>query len=182
MGSDLFNRALLGLGPQDRYTARHAIDKGRSDRLVDRDNVLFLVIVAGAQHLVDQIAIVGQKDQSLGLFVQTANRENTDAVIDKVHDVLGLFLGGAFNAHRLVQRNQNKVFFFHGIDQLAIYTDLIAWFDRITDLGALAVDVHIALFDKAVGLTTRANTAFTDEFIEPFGGCREHEQNYLTYL
>src|SRR3546814_12726160 len=58
------------------------------------------------QDLVDDVAVAGQQDQTTGILVEAADRENAFAMADKVDDVAGnVVLGRAGDADRLVQRD-----------------------------------------------------------------------------
>ena len=43
------------------------------DRAIHRDQVFLLVLVLGAQDLVDDVAVVGQEDQAFGVLVQASD-------------------------------------------------------------------------------------------------------------
>ena len=82
------------------------------------------MVVAGAQDLVHQIAMVGEEDQPLGVFIQTADRKDTLAVIDEIDNVVALAIfGGAHNADRLIQRNQHQIIRFTRLNQLSVNFD-----------------------------------------------------------
>ena len=64
------------------------------------------MLIFDAQHLVDDVAVVGKQNQAFGIFVEPTNREDPFGVINEIDDVaLHRALGGAGDAHRLVERN-----------------------------------------------------------------------------
>jgi len=104
------DRTLLCHGSQYRNATGHTLDKLIGDRFINRDHVLFFVVIAGAQYFVYEVAVVGQKDQTLGVFIESADWKDTHAVIDEIDDVVGSSgFGGGLDAYRLVQRYKNKI-------------------------------------------------------------------------
>ena len=82
------------------------------------------MVVAGAQDLVHQIAMVGEEDQPLRIFIQTADRKDTLAVIDEIDNVVALAVfRGAHNADRLIQRNQYQIIRFARLNQPSVHFD-----------------------------------------------------------
>ena len=76
---------------------------------VRRHDVLLLVAVLRAQHLVDDVAVVGEQDQALRILVEAADREDPLGVVDEVDDVAGdVPLGRAGDADRLVERDVDR--------------------------------------------------------------------------
>src|ERR1041385_1405751 len=55
--------ARLGRRVGEPHPSCHLLDKLRRDRLVDAHHVFLLVAVLGAQHLVDDVAVVREQDQ-----------------------------------------------------------------------------------------------------------------------
>ena len=162
-----FHFALLRHRAENRYARPHAADKLIGHRLINGDQILFFVIVTGAQDFIHQIAMVGQKDQPLGVFIQATDGENAFAVVYEINDVVAFAVfGSADDANRFIQRNQDQIVRFARLNQPAIDLYHVARFNLVADGSALAVDKNVALFDKAIGFTTRANSAFADVFIE----------------
>ena len=87
-----------------------------------RDDVLLLVVVLGAQHLVDDVAVVGEQDQALGVLVEPADREDALGVVDEVDDVaVDVALGRAGDADRLVERDVDRArLLARGADAVAV--------------------------------------------------------------
>jgi len=128
------------------------------------------VIITRPQDLVDQIAVAGHKNQPLGILVQPADRENSHRVPDKALNIVALgAVGGADNAHRLVQSDEYLIFFSTGLNDLAVDHDRVRRQYLITNAGALAVDSHITLLDISVGLAPRTNAALADVFVQACG-------------
>ena len=113
------------------------------------------MIVTGTQDLVDQIAVVGEENQPLRVFIQTANREDTAAVVHEINDVVPLTVfRGADNPNRFVQRDKHQVFGITRFDELTIHFNHVARHHLVTNRGALAVEEHITLFNVTVRLAT----------------------------
>ena len=156
----------FGDGAENRHTGPHPTDKVISDRLIDRHQILFFVIVTGTQDFIHQVAVVGQKDKSLRIFVQTTNWKHALAVIHEINNVVALAVfGGADNPYRLIQRDKNQIFRFTRLNQPTIYFYDVARHHLIADGGAFTIQEDIPLFDKAIRLAARADSAFTDVFI-----------------
>ena len=82
------------------------------------------MVVAGTQDLVHQITVVGEEDQPLRIFIQTANREDTLAVVDEVDNIVAFAIfGGAHNTDRLIQRNQHQIIRFTRLNQPSVNFD-----------------------------------------------------------
>ena len=110
--------------------------------------------------------MVSEKDQPLGIFVQTANWEHAFTVVNKINDVIALTVfSGADNTDRFVQRDKNQIFRFTRLNQPTIYFYDVARHHLIANGGAFAIQEDIPLFDKAIRLATRADSAFTDVFV-----------------
>src|ERR1700688_3902094 len=109
------------------------------------------MIVLGTEDLVDDIAIVRQKDQALGVLVQTPDRKNAFSVPDEIDDVvLDVGLGGAGHADRLVEGNVNLLLL--GAHGCAVDAYLIAINDSSAQCGDLAVASNAAGLDPLVRL------------------------------
>jgi hypothetical protein len=67
------------------------------------------------------------------------------------------------NTDRLIQRNQHQIIRFARLNQPSVHD--VARLHLIANGGALAIDKDVALFNKAIGFATRANSAFADVFI-----------------
>ena len=110
--------------------------------------------------------MVSQKDQSLGIFVQTTDGEHAFAVIHEINNVVAFAVfGGADNSYRLVQRDKNQILRFTRLNQPTIHFYDVARHHLIANGGAFTIQEDIPLFDKAIRLATRADSAFTDVFI-----------------
>lgn len=159
--------ALFGHRAQHRHACAHSGNKLIGDRLVDRNDILFFVVVTGPQDLVDQITVVGKENQALRIFVESANREDALAVIDEIADVIALALfHGGDNPHRLIQGNQHQIVFIARLDKLTIDLHHIACKYLRAHSGAFAVNENVALLDVTIGVTTGADAALADVFIK----------------
>ena len=108
------------------------------------------MVVTGTQNFVDQIAVVGEENQPLRVFIQTANRENAAAVVHEINNVVPLAIfRGADNPNRFVQRDKHQVFGITRFDDLTIH-----FYHLIANGGAFAVKKHVTLFNVTVSLAT----------------------------
>ncbi|OEG06286.1 hypothetical protein BFG06_19090 [Aeromonas caviae] len=167
--------ALLGDGAEDGHPGRHAPDELVGHRLVHGHQVLFLVIVARPQDLVHQIPVVGEEDEPLGVLVQAPYGEDAGAVVDEVDDVVLLpRLRGADDAHRLVEGDEDQAVGLARLDHLTVDLDQIPGKHLIPHPGPLAVDEDVALLDETIGLTTGADAALADVFVQAHGFIGQH--------
>lgn len=122
------------------------------------------MVVAGAQDLVHQIAMVGEEDQPR-VFIQTADRKirllwlTKSTMLSRSPSSVvltmptGLF--SAISTRSSASRGSiNRPF-----------TLTKSPLHLIANSGALAIDKDVALFNKAVRFATRADAAFADVFI-----------------
>ncbi len=113
------------------------------------------MVVTGTQDLVHQIAVVSEENQPLGVFIQTANREDTAAVVNEINNVVPLALfRGTDDTNRFIQRDKHQVFCITRFDELTIHFNHVARHHLVTNSGAFAVEEHITLFDVTVRLAT----------------------------
>src|SRR6266851_4613962 len=127
------------------------------------------MIVLGTEDLVDDIAVVCQKDQALGVLVQTPDRKNAFSVPDEIDDVaLDVGLGGAGHADRLVESNVDLLFL--GAYGCAVDAYLIAIDDAGAQCGDLAVAGNATGLDPLVRLAPRTDAGFADVLVEPQRG------------
>ena len=88
-------------------------------------------------------------------------------MVNKVHNVIALAVFRcADNTDRFIEGDENQIFGLARLDQLTVDLHDIARVDLIANGRTLAIDKNIALFNVAIGFATRANSAFTDVFIE----------------
>ena len=165
VGPQGFDRAFFGHRSQDGKAVAHAVDEFRGDGRFDGDDVLLVVFVAGAQDLVDDIAIVGQEDQPLGGFVQSADGEEAFLVTDEGDDVLRfLRVGGTDDPYWFVEGEVEG--FGFGFQRLAIDADHIAGRDTVTGAGGFVVDGDPTGVDQAVGFAAGADAGLADVLVE----------------
>ena len=147
-------RHALGREP---HAGAHARREVGGERAVDRDDVFLLVVVLGAQDLVDDVAVVREQDQALGLLVEPADREDSLGVIDEVDDVaLDVALGRAGDADRLVERDVDRPLILRALPTRSPSTLTSSPVgDLVPRPGRGAVDRDAALLDQRVGLAPR---------------------------
>ncbi|MNT53483.1 hypothetical protein D3C72_1905700 [compost metagenome] len=117
----LFHLAFLSHRAQDGDARAHALNKLIGYRFVDGDQILFLVIVASTEDLIDQFAVIGQENQPLGVFIQAPDRKDASAVINEITNVIPHVLPHAGNdANRLVQCDKHQIVRTTGFDLLAV--------------------------------------------------------------
>ena len=146
-----FDFALFRHRPEDRHPRPHTTNKFIGNRFIDRHQILFLMIVTRTEDLIHQIAVIGEENQSLGVFIQAANREHAFAVVNEIDNVIALAIfGGADNTDGLVQGDKYQIFGFPRFNQLTVYFHNVAGFHLIANGGSLAIKEHIALLDIAI--------------------------------
>src|ERR1700678_4297623 len=149
----------------DFDAARHHLQRKIGDRTIHGHDVFLLMIVLGTQYLVDDVAVVGQQDQTLRVLVQPSNRKDALGIPHQIDDVvLDMSFGGAGNSHRLVQSDVDL--FFLGADRLAVDAYHIALADLGSQGGGVAVAGHAPRIDPLVRLAPRADAGFADVLIE----------------
>ena len=108
-----FDFALFSHRPEDRHPRPHTTNKFIGNRFIDRHQILFLMIVTRTEDLIHQIAVIGEENQPLGVFIQAANREHAFAVVNKIDNVIALAIfGGADNTDGFVQGDKYQIFGF----------------------------------------------------------------------
>src|SRR5690606_33476852 len=96
--------------------------------------------ILGTEHLVDNIAVVRQQNESIGILIEPANREYALRVIDEIDDVaLDMPLCGRCNADRLVQGN---------IDILRLRFDRAAFDANIVAFAHLAAKLSYSPINR----------------------------------
>jgi hypothetical protein len=171
LGPDREDAARPGGRVGQAHAGAHGGDELGRDRAIDRDHVLLLVVVLGAQHLVDDVAVVGQQDQPLRVLVEPPDREDPLGVIDEVDDVAGdVALGGARDPDRLVERDVDRPrLLARAADALAVEAHVVAVLDLGPERGGHAVDGDAALGDEGVGFATRARPALAQVLVQTHG-------------
>lgn len=101
---DFFYLVFFGYGVQDGNIFVYMFDKGRVDGFIDGDDVFFFVFVLFVQDFVDDVVVVGQKNQFGGSFVEVADVENVFWVVEEVDDVGFIFVvSGVGDVGRFVE-------------------------------------------------------------------------------
>src|SRR5579862_6707174 len=96
------------------------------------------MVVLGTQDLVDDVTVVRQENEPLGILVQTPDRKDAFGVPDQINDVvLDVGFGRAGDPGRLVQSNVNLLLL--GADQIAVDAYLITCGDPGSQARALTV-------------------------------------------
>ena len=154
--------ARLGFGVKNAYPTGHAVQEGSSYRLVDGDEILFLVIVFRAQNFVDDVAVVGQQDQPGGFFIEPPDGKDALFMADEVDDVVAdVALGGAGNAHRFIEADVDFIFLLAGADDAIVNAHFVSFSHLCAELGAFSVNGHTTAGDPGVGFAARAHASFT---------------------
>lgn len=145
---------------QNRYSSAHSADKIFIQRFIYYNKVLFLMVVACTHDLIHQISLISQKKKSLGFFVQSAYRINTQRIFQIVRDgyLLALLLCTAYNSSWFVKKKQYFLFIF--MNRYVIYADFIFRQYFLTADGLLAVHCDSSFLDHPVCLSPGAHTCF----------------------
>lgn len=165
---DFFHLTLFGHGAQDGNALAHPPDKGSVDGLIDGDDVFFFVLVLLAQDFVDDVAVVGQKNQPGGSLIKAADVENALRVVEEVDDIgLILAVSGAGDAGRLVEGKVDR--FGFSFEGRTIQQDLIAGIDAVAFFGSSAIELYPPGLNHTVCFPPGTNAGGTDEFVEADG-------------
>ena len=171
---DTLGSARLGQLSMHAHATRHATEELIGYRLVDADQVFLLVMVFRSQQFVDDVAIAGQQDQTLGILVEPTNRKDALLMVDEVDDVaLHLAFGCAGDANRLVQRDIDMLAHTRrnrpGPNPLALDHHLVAFGILVADPRNLPIQHDLARCNQTIRLTSRAMTGVADVFVQAHG-------------
>ena len=154
-----------GQFPHDLHAARHHLQRQIGDRPIYADDVFFLVIVFRTQDLVDDVAVVGQQDQALGILVQPANGEYPLGMADQVDDIaVDMRLCRAGDSHRFIESDVNLRLL--NADDLAVDANLILRADSRAEERTVPIASDASGFDPLVRLAPGTHAGFADVFVE----------------
>lgn len=86
-----FNTTFLGHRAEDWKPSCHLFHECCSDRLGDLDDIFLFVAVACAQYFIDDIPVVGEEDEALGVFIEPSHRKQALGVVDEADDIFRFF-------------------------------------------------------------------------------------------
>lgn len=96
-------------GIQYRYAARHSFQERRCQRLVHRYDIFFFVMIPCTQYLIHDITVIGQKQKSFRVLIQSPDGEHSLRILQEINDIIRFSLIGCTNdSSRFVQCNQHK--------------------------------------------------------------------------
>ena len=125
--------------------------------------------IAGPQNLVDDVAVVGQKNQSFRVLIKPSDRKEPFRILQIADDVVGdLFIRGADDARRLIQRDIDRLDF--ASDHPPIQLDYIARRNTITGSCGTAINRNATFLDETVGFAAGTDSRLTDVLVETGGG------------
>ena len=85
---------------------------------------------------------------------------------DKIHDVIFFsFFRRTHDTNWLIECNKYKVISVLRLNELSVDFYCVSRHHLIADLSPLAIDIYVALLNKAVRISTGADTTFSDVFI-----------------
>lgn len=132
---------------------------------VHGDLVLPFMAMFGTQDLVDDIAVVGQEDESGRILVEPAYRENSFFMADLCDDVTR-YVG-------LTGRRDSDWFVILEVDgrhppwnDFPVMGNDVAGAYLVAVLGDAFVDRHQPGFDESVSLPPRADPMLREEFVD----------------
>ena len=161
---DLLDEATLGDCVEDGNSGAHFLDELAGDGFVDLDDVFLLVIVACTEDLVDDVAVVGEEDESFGGYVEAADWEYAPGVTDMLDDVVwNVGVGGSDDTYGFVVGEVNGVFL--ALDNFTCDGHYVAGGYFGSQLGGLTIDGDHAFFDEAVGFSAGIGAAFADVLV-----------------
>jgi hypothetical protein len=136
--SNLCNPAGIRDCVQNWNATRHPIQEFGCQGSVDRDDVFFLMLILSPQNDIDDVPIIGQEDEPLGILIQTTDGENTFRKSNKVDDVVrSVTVCGALDTDRFIERQINAL---RLLPQFAtVEQHQVAVFDLGSEFGGYAV-------------------------------------------
>jgi len=106
--------------------------------------------VSRTHDLIDQISLIGQQKKSLGLFVQSPHRIDSQRIVQIFCHccLLTLFFRTAYDSSWFIKKQQNFFFIFYHRNM--IHADFIFQGNFLPAHGLLSVHGNPALFDHPV--------------------------------
>lgn len=158
--------ARQGHGIEYGYARHHGPDKIIRDGTVDFDPVFFLVTIASAQDFINNIAIVGQKNQAFRIPVESADREDPLGVPEEIDDIV--------SPARISCRGDSDWLVKSQIDQIIIRQDRftfdpygLASQNTAANQGDSILNRDQTFSDQAVRFTATAVSRICQVFIDP---------------
>ena len=112
------------------------------------------MLVTGAQDLVNYIPVIGQEDQTLGVFVQSANRKYPLGIVDETDDITpDIGIGSSGDPHGLIEGHDDPFLLYGRLYDAAVYHYLVSGPVAVAGNCYLIVQHHTTGLDQAVGLT-----------------------------
>jgi len=159
--------ALISNGIQYGHATAHVLHELGCHCLVHIDDVFLFVVVAGAQYFINDIAVIGQEDEAIRVFIQPAYRENALRVIDEVDDIGAVLnIGGGGNPNRLIEGYIYRSLFGLGVQGFAVYSYYIAGVYTVAGQYQLIIYRNTRLLYEFICIAAGTKTRGTDEFIE----------------
>jgi hypothetical protein len=166
MLSRLPNPAGKGFSAVDPYAFRHTLHEKAVDIPVNPYRILFLMLVAGPEYLVYDIAIVRQKYQPLRVLIQPAYREDPFRVVDITDDVTSnVCIGSGSDARGLVESQHHHFLLCSRFHDTSINHYLIPGSIPVPGHCYLIVQQYPARLDQAVCFPSGTIAGLTDIFI-----------------
>ncbi len=159
-------------GSQKLSLIHDALFKGgelfRIERFLNHDLILFFMCETRMEESLGDATIVGQYDETLGCFVEPADREDAWH-LDDVSD------GALFDALRRM-RDDAPRFVVGDVDELAAIGlfdgDIVGIGDAHAELSLLSVDEDASLFDQRIRFTSGSDAMQREIAVETHRGRR----------
>ena len=99
---------------KNRNSVCHLTDKFRCNFFIYFYQIFFFMIITCPHDPVYQIALIGQKKESFGFFIQTSYRINAQRIIQVFghSSFLALLFGAAYDSARFIKKEKNLLFFY----------------------------------------------------------------------
>lgn len=138
----------------DPHAFRHIPQENGIDGFIHPYRILLFVLVTGAEDLIDHIPVIGQEDQPLGVFVQSANRKYAFGIVDETDDITpDIGISGSGDPHGLIKGHDDPFLLYGRLYDAAVYHYLVSGPVAVAGNCNLIVQHHPAGLDQAVGLT-----------------------------
>ena len=124
------------------------------------------MIIAGAEDLIDNIAVVGQQNKPFGVLIEAPDGENALAVTDEIDDIVGIpAVCGADYAAGLVKGDQYEIFI--AIDLLALKSYRLAGKHLASHESRLTVDRDEPGFYRGICLASGTDARIGEKLVDP---------------
>ena len=149
---DLLDGAGACDGIKYRHTGSHFLEKFGCDLFIDAHDIFLFMIIACAENLIDNIAVVGQQNKTFRILVETSDGEDPFFIADEIDDIVGIAtVGRTDNTLRFVKGNEDQILVLRY--ELAFEGYLLTGLNPAAHQRFFAIDGNKPRFNRCVCLT-----------------------------